>query len=81
MPRISAYALMRSLLCLAEPRVMNVIRSRIHRYNLLRLNVNCEMYVNIALPPPIYQLNPSSAFMDADAARVNGYNDRVIIPI
>ena len=49
---------------LAEPQVMNVTRSRIHHYNPL-FNVNCEMYLNIALPPTVEPLNPSTAFMDA----------------
>ena len=47
--------------------------------SLVCFNVYCEVYLNIALPPAVEPLNPSTALMDAYAARVNGYSNQPII--
>jgi hypothetical protein len=36
------------------------------------------VYLNMTLLPSIYSLNPSSAFMDAHIALINGNNDGAI---
>jgi len=70
MPQISSYALKHPSLGSTEPQshAYHQFSGYIHRYKLLRPNVNSEVYLKMALLPPIYPLNPSSAFMDADTA-------------